>query len=678
MVTSTEPETIEATSFIVCGLGSLGQYCVALLKEFGVSVSGIDSIETQPWEIPNLPQLLDQLLIGDCRQPELLERAKIQQCRAILLVTSDERVNIAAAFAARSLNPQVRLVIRSAQENLNDLLAQHLGNFAAYEATQLPASAFALAALGNTTQGFFSLDGTALRVVQEPIQPNHRWCDRRQVYELNTASRRVLDHAPGSTAPCLEFYQWEPHASIQAEDTLTYIETTEKLSGLSTQLATHTSKIPQKPTHPLSLRNLKPALNHFWRESQQTQRVGILSSGVMLGLFLLGTALYKLQYPDLSLKDALNLAIVLLLGGFDNLFGGGLKLSFPIPGWLYLFSILMTVAGTVFIGILYAILTERVLAARFQFMKRRPPVPKEAHVVLIGLGRVGQAVAKLMQELKHPLVGVNTTALDPEVLPQIPLVTGKIREALTRVNLATAKSVMVVTDDEVANLEIGLMVRTQNPHCQLVLRTFDLRFGENVARLLPDASVLRAYALAAEAFVGAAFGENILNLFRLNDRTTLVTEYQIEADDTLTGKLLAEIAYGYGVVPILHQKSHYRFARLMPSDDVRLQAGDRLVVLATIEGLQRVEQGKTLPPTWQVQVETALSQEALFEGATTIARVSGCDLSTARTVMEQLPATLPTPLYRHQAIRLVRELSKAQVKAQVVEIMIGLTQKPGF
>jgi hypothetical protein len=112
----------------------------------------------------------------------------------------------------------------------------------------------------------------------------------------------------------------------------------------------------------------------------------------------------------------------------------------------------------------------------------------------------------------------------------------------------------------VANLEIGLMARTVNLNCNLVLRTLDPRFGENVARLLPDAMILRAYALAAEAFVGAAFGENILNLFHLNDRTTLVTEYQIEAGDTLNGLLLAEIAYGYGVVPILHQKLNYRFA----------------------------------------------------------------------------------------------------------------------
>jgi hypothetical protein len=45
--------------------------------------------------------------------------------------------------------------VRSAQVNLNRLLASQLGNLAAFEATQLPAPAFAMAALGTDTVGWF-------------------------------------------------------------------------------------------------------------------------------------------------------------------------------------------------------------------------------------------------------------------------------------------------------------------------------------------------------------------------------------------------------------------------------------------------------------------------------------------------------------------------------------------
>lgn len=125
---------------------------------------------------------------------------------------------------------------------------------------------------------------------------------------------------------------------------------------------------------------------------------------------------------------------------------------------------------------------------------------------------------------------------------------------LAKVNLAAAKSVIVVTEDQMLNLEVALMAREAaqqiNRDIGLVVRTYDQRFSDNLRNLLPDAKALSAYGLSAEAFAGAAFGENILGLFRLNNQTILVTEYTIEADDTLVGELLSRVAYGYGVVPI--------------------------------------------------------------------------------------------------------------------------------
>ncbi|MGH2416321.1 MAG: potassium transporter TrkA, partial [Microcystaceae cyanobacterium] len=109
---------------------------------------------------------------------------------------------------------------------------------------------------------------------------------------------------------------------------------------------------------------------------------------------------------------------------------------------------------------------------------------------------------------------------------------------------------------------------------------------------------------------------------------------------------------------------------LLPSDDIRLAVGDRLVVLANIDGLRRIEQGRLSikPKSWQVRVEKALTQDAAFEGANAIARISGCPLTTGRELMLKLPAILPTPLYKHQGQRLVRELSKIQVKAYLIPI----------
>jgi Trk K+ transport system NAD-binding subunit len=382
-------------------------------------------------------------------------------------------------------------------------------------------------------------------------------------------------------------------------------------------------------------------------------------------LVALGTLLYRLQYPEIALQDAINVALVLILGGYDNLFGQ-LKLPFPIPVWLHFFSLGLTVAGTLFIGILYAFLTERVFSAKLTFLKSRPPIPAANHVILIGLERVGQQVAKLLQELKQPCVGISTENLDPNILPHLPLAVGPVQDALLRVNLAAARSVMVLTDDEMTNLEIGLTIQVIAPDCPLVLRTADSQFGDRITQLLPHAKAFSVDALAAEVFAAAAFGENILSLLHLHRQTVLATEYRIEAKDTLQGRLIAEVAYGFGVVPILHRRASRESATLMPSEDIRLEVGDRLVVLATLESLQNIENGIILPPTWQVRIEKALAANAIFEGTSILSRISGCELSLAHGEMVCLPETFSVPLYKHQAQRLVRALSKVQILARVI------------
>ena len=91
------------------------------------------------------------------------------------------------------------------------------------------------------------------------------------------------------------------------------------------------------------------------------------------------------------------------------------------------------------------------------------------------------------------------------------------------------------------------------------------------------------------------------------------------------------------------------------------------MVIATIRGLRRVEQGQRAKPTWRVQVDRALTPDSLFEGASEIARIVGCKLGDAREFMAFLPGVLPFPLYRHQAERLVRLLNRVQVRAIILD-----------
>jgi len=666
--------------FLVCGLGSLGQHCVAHLKTFGVLVSAVDINPPQQWEVSHLPELLEQLLIGDCCHSEILEKAGVSHCRAVLLVTENERVNLEAALTARVLNPTIRLVVRSDKANLNELLGLQLPNFVAFEPTQLAAPAFALSAYSDELIGFFQVGQVHFRVRKQIVHRHHPWRNRRCLYELESRQRQVLRHIPANRpmpeishfhSPSEQFYTWLPNTTLREGDEVVTVEATLDASTTSFQRRRRYRwswrELGQALRQFRGWPDIKRALVQFWQVSyrEQIRRVALLCGITVAGLCILSTILMLATGVSPTLMDAFYATAGLLLGGYTELFSQ-FALEQPLPWWLPGFSLIMTLAGTALIGVLYALLTEKLLTLQFEFLTRRPPVPKENHVVVIALGRVGRRVVSLLQELNQVVVGITRQAANGESLPQLPLIVGELNQLLDKANIETAKSVVAVSEDEMLNLEMGLMAYRANPRCRLIIRTYDQLFSDKVARLFPYAQVLCSSALSAEAFAGAAFGENVVGLFRLYHQTVLVTQYEITPEDTLQGLLLSEVAYGYGVVPLWYQRAGQTSPTIMPMEDLRLQVGDRLVVLSTIRGLRRIEQGQMAVKWWRVRIDGVQTVDARFQGANELALISGCDLALAREFMHHLPGVFPMPLYRHQALRLVRLLLRSQVKAQVI------------
>ncbi|MEH2146128.1 MAG: hypothetical protein V7K54_28820 [Nostoc sp.] len=72
-----------------------------------------------------------------------------------------------------------------------------------------------------------------------------------------------------------------------------------------------------------------------------------------------------------------------------------------------------------------------------------------------------------------------------------------------------------------------------------------------------------------------------------------------------------------------------------------------------------------------MQIEKDLTTNAIIYGAKEIVLITGCSSATARQWMNNLPRVLPIQLYKHQAQRLVRELTKIQVLANVIFIGQG-------
>ena len=689
---STPPEAL-IDRFLVCGLGSLGQYCVYSLKrfalrEFEIRVTAIEKIEPQEWEVQDLPSLLDEPpIIGDCRDDQVLIRAGVQDCRAILLVTNDESANIETAIAARRLNPKIRLIVRSARQSLNQLLKQQLGDFLTFEPTELPANAFTLAGLGAGILGFFDIGDRRLQVVEHQVKPKDLRFDEFSANSLlHKQTYRLLSHIPADRARSNRalfsnraFYQWRSGTQIKAGDTVTYIEVIDQ-SRSPIEFIVPENKWRSLWQKIQETGGLGGSLALFWRWMRAKRTRIVVGVGLIAALILwsLGTVILKSNVPGMSWERAVSSGAILLLGGYGDVFGG-LTEEVAIPGWVLLACLLITAISLLFILGVFGLITDILISSRFSFLRRRPPIPKRNHIVLVGFGRVGQRIAAVLKEFKQPFVAIAEQLDDPNLQTQMPLLVGDPLIELAKTNFATAKSIIVVTEDQMLNLEVALLARNaaQQIHQDigLVVRTYEQRFSNNLSNLLPDAKALTAYALSSEAFASAAFGENILGLFRLNHQTILVTEYRVGAADTLVNKTLAQVAYGYSVVPVYHQAAQAipptaqdpdKF--LLPPDDRLLMEDDRLVILSSINGLRRIEHGDVMPPQrWRLVISRALNPGDVLDCSSLLFRLSGCNLEQARIFMASLPGAMELDLYDYQAHRLKQELGK-QVTLQLEAI----------
>jgi voltage-gated potassium channel Kch len=670
--------------FIVCGLGSLGQLTIVNLKKFSfepfeVIITAIDHDATLTWEVPNFTDLLSQPpIIGDCRQDEVLKQAGIERCRAVLLVTSEESVNIEAAIAIRRLNPTVQIIVRSSRHGLNQLLAKQLGRFLALDATELPAMTFALAGMGDDILSVFKVRNYQFRVVQQRVLPGDPYFDNFPMYGLHRKKSRLLDLKPAAsphqpmgwaTTASSVFHRWQPHVRVHGGDEVVFVEVTTEQDGIMHRKTRKKRKLWggfRRGLADLFDGEWRRQFKIFWQQDDQQslRRISAIAITTGIILWIISTLLFRYT-TNMPWLRAFAAGAILLLGGYGDVFGG-LDPTLSVPGWVMLACLLIALISLLLVLGVFGLIADQLLSSRFEFLRKRPRIPQQDHVIVAGLGRVGYRITRLLQELHQPVV-VLTHQLPPgELQNEVPILVGDLLQELKAANLDTAKSLIAVTDDSMLNLELALIASqtavSQDRKLVSIVRTLNQSFSKNLASLIPQAKPFSAYALSAEAFAGAAFGENILSLFQLNNQTILVTEYTVETGDTLSDRLLYEITYGYGVVPILlrtrHSQGQWQDIS-MPSDDLRLHAGDQLYILSSINGLRRIERGeRTAPRRWRLEAEPPLGKEALLDAGNTLANLSGVDLKQCRTFIENLPSRIELKLYDYQANRLIQELAK--------------------
>lgn len=161
---------------IICGLGGVGIRIVDQLKAVGEESIAIEQNPNgrflgaaRSHKIP--------FVVADASVPETLRLANIHKAASLLAVTSDDTVNLEIAITAKSLVPQLPVLVRIHDPKFAQQIQQVFDFDMVMSPTGLAAPAFAAVAIGGRVFGN-CLTSTGLWIaIATLITPNHPFCD---------------------------------------------------------------------------------------------------------------------------------------------------------------------------------------------------------------------------------------------------------------------------------------------------------------------------------------------------------------------------------------------------------------------------------------------------------------------------------------------------------------------
>jgi CPA2 family monovalent cation:H+ antiporter-2 len=239
----------------------------------------------------------------------------------------------------------------------------------------------------------------------------------------------------------------------------------------------------------------------------------------------------------------------------------------------------------------------------------------EDHVVIVGFGPAGRRLAQVLAEddLPFVVVDLNPTSVEEAREMGYPAIYGDATRGplLEEAGIRRAKLCVVVVNDQDAAARITAVARHENPTLQLIVRSRFLseleRFrGAGADVVVPEeieasvqifAHVLRAYGVDATEIEtqvrtirahdygllrGQTEGAHLL-LQGLDDEDIHTRTVRLRDECPATSCTLRELAleeaHGLRVLAIRRNGDTLP----TPDDDLRLEVGDRLVVLGTAE-----------------------------------------------------------------------------------------------
>ena len=633
---------------VLCGLGRVGWRVLDSVRAAGLPVVVIDTNVS-----PDDPRLNGARAVrGDCRHLAVLEAAGVKDAGGIVIVTSDDLLNISTALLVRRLNPDARIVVRMFNQNLLARFGSAVKNTVALSVSALTAPVIALTAVTGDALGAFKLDDGP-----------------RQISELTIAGSSAL---AGKTI-----------AAVAGENRLVPLVFI-PVAGPKVFLHNIPSDTALSPGDKLVVCGLPAALSRLLERERGDLLPGVQWAGRLRSW--LRTFRRTLTEVDLSVKIVtpvmfftIFVSVLVFRYGLNLEWGDGLYQTVSVvatgadlhgdkqPEWAKVFLSVLKLSGAALIAAFTAILTQYLIRAKLGGALEMRWVPDSGHVVVCGLGNVGFRLVNELTAMGERVVAIDTSADGPFIATVrrngVPMFVGDatVPDVLRQVRAGEAKAVIAATSNELPNLEIALLVREMNPKQRVVVRLTDPLFAEAVRESADIEHAISIPALAAPAFAAALFGDRMHTLVTAAGRTLVVLEIVVDPDDGfLIGRSLRGLVLDYNLMPVA-----FAGRDLTELRGHRLKIGDRVTVVAEMRDVERTISSESIPAMASVVVDSfpTIAKDTLVA---LVQLKRGCGRDAAEAILTATPFTLASRQTRGEAQELVEQVAREKVAARVV------------
>ncbi|MEU4679708.1 NAD-binding protein [Micromonospora sp. NPDC023737] len=546
--------------YVICGRDSLAYYVAEALLASDVPAGGARVTVIVPErhrsngaDVATLKGV--RVFRSDRLDEATFRAANLPGAAGLALLDQDDVGNLHAALCAQAVDKNVRQVLRMFNGTLADGVRTLLkAPVEVLSDAEMAAPAFVAAALGEVDPTHFQHRGRTLRVARRAdVREQDVVC---ALADLRDPQRVVLLPADQSAAD------------------LVLAEATGQPPG--TEVAAR--RLVRARRRPVAV--FMRAVRGF-----ATRKIGIAMMLVLAVVAILGALIAQTE-DHISPAEALYVTLVTTLSGAD-----------PDPnksGGAQVMQVVLNFAGLALIPLITAVVVDGIVNARLALHTGRLQPHRAGHVVVVGLGNVGTRVMAQLREYDVEVVAIDK---DPEPRGgglarqlEVPLIVGDAArpETLEAASVAACQALVIVSTDDVANLEAALAARDTRADLRVVLRLFENDFAERVEEAFGLGVSRSVSYLAAPAFTGALTERAVIATIPVGRHALPVAEVPVAAGSELDGRPLGAV-FREGQVRVIARTPAGGGRTIWWKDlDPRqvIFAGDRLTVVARRAGLE--------------------------------------------------------------------------------------------